>query len=436
VERCAKVVARRISEEGAELENRAADAERKLREALVTGLDEATAKKNYEAASGQLEGLRRWQRNSESAQRRKSMETLARSEASIAVSSGKFDRYPLLLNVRNGVLDLRADLFGLKQHDKDLYQTKTCLVNWNASAEAPVWRACLRTWTAGDEAMEGFLRRLAGYSITGSVEEECFAIFCGDGQNGKSTFLNTIQSVLGPYSVAAPAGLLMETRVDKASPSQQAGIASLVGARLVIASESDDSASISEAQVKAITCRDRISAKRMYEAPFDFLPTHHVFLATNHKPIITGTDDGIWRRTHLIEWNVRIPDEQRDNRLAEKLLAEREGVLRWLVEGCLEWQRIGLSPPTRAVEAISQYRNEQDAVGAFLENQMVDSPGNRLRKSYVRESYERFCESEGFRPFSAKRFAQEMYRRGYTEAKDGTQGRQWVGLAFKTLPPQ
>jgi len=430
LQRCAKIVARRIEDELPVFEEYFAKAQTKLRETSVTGVGADAAKIEMETAASALEAHRKWQKASESISHRIAMIELAQAEPTLAASSSHFDRHPLVLNVANGVLDLRADFFSLKPHDRDYYMTKVCPVNWNPTAECPTWQKCLETWMGGDTSMVAFLRRAIGYSITASVEEECFFILCGGGQNGKSTFLNAIQAILGPYSTMAPAGLLVETRVDKASPSQQAGLATLVGSRFVIASESDDSASFSSAQVKAITTKDMISAKRLYEAHFTFRPSHHVFLATNYKPIVAGTDDGIWRRIHLIEWNVRVSNDDRDNKLSEKLLAEREGILRWAVEGCLEWQRIGLAPPGRISSALREYREEQDTIGSFLKEFTVPKTGGLIIKSQLREAYTAFCAREGFPELKAKRFAQEMYGRGYTEKRDGTHGRQWCGITW------
>lgn len=436
LDRCSKVTARRIQEEFSSAEEVAAAMQARLLQLPEKDPAAEEAKAAAEGARRALEALRAWQKRSESLAARRAMVQLAASEPTIAVGSDAFDRNRFLLNVRNGVLDLRrGSRQVLRPHDRDLYFTKAALVPWEPDAEAPTWRRCLRQWMGGDEDMVRFLQRVAGYFITGSVEAECFVILCGGGQNGKSTFLNALAAVLGPYATTAPAGLLMETRVDKATPGQQAGLASLVGTRLVVASETDDSAHLSEAQVKATTCRDKISAKRMYEAPFDFEPTHHVALTTNHKPSISGTDDGIWRRVMLVEWGVQVSMAERDDRLAEKLLAERSGILRWAHEGCMEWQEggggiVGLAPPSRVLGALRRYREEQDTVGAFLADIAEFDADSRVGKSAFREAYENWCQENGHKPFGAKRFAQEMEKRGVSEDRVAAQ-RRWVGVRFR-----
>ena len=430
LQRCAKVVARRIADELPQFEEYVAKSTTKLRDAMLTGIGVDAAKIESDTAQRALDAHQKWQKASESVAHRSAMIELASAEPSLALSSGHFDRHVMMINVANGVLDLRADFFKLQPHNRDLYMTKTSPVNWNPAAECPTWDKCLLDWMGGDATMVSFLKRAVGYSITASVEEECFFVMVGGGQNGKSTFLNAIQSVMGPYSVMAPAGLLVETRQDKSTPSQQAGLAVLVGSRLVIASESDDSATFSSAQVKAITTKDRISAKRLYESHFSFIPSHHVFLATNYKPIVSGTDDGIWRRIMLVEWLVRVTNENRDNKLAEKLLSEREGILKWAVEGCLEWQRIGLAPPGRVSTALKEYREEQDTIGSFLSSYTRRDPNGRITKTALREAYSAFCMAEGFPELKAKRFAQEMYGRGYTEIRSGSLGRIWGGITW------
>lgn len=431
LERASKRTARLIAEEVPAAEERAA---RASAAAVAAGEDDLAAKEEAERARRALEALKSWQKASESARGRKNMVTLSASEPSISVNSDSFDRRPFLLNVRNGVLDLRAGApRRLRPHDRDLMMTKVCSVAFDEGAEAPTWAACLSAWTGGDAELEAFLRRAAGYSLTGSVEEECFFLLVGRGQNGKSTFLNALASVLGPYSVAAPAGLLVETRTDKATPSQQAGLAAIQGARLVVASETEDSASLSEAQVKAITSRERISAKRMYEGPYDYAPSHKTWLTTNHEMSISGTDDGIWRRIHKTDWLHQIPAHLRDNRLAEKLIAERPGILAWMVRGCLEWQDGGLRPPEVVRDALRKYRSSQDTMGAFLADKFDFVPGAQVPKAQVRSCYEAWCEENGHRPFGAKRFYQEMTQRGVVgdESARTAGARMWRGISFR-----
>lgn len=432
LERASKTVARKVAEEFPAAEDWVASATAAAQAAEKGPTEEAEkAKKTAEAAADSLDKLQKWQKASEAAGKRAAMIELAGSEPSVAVGSDMFDRHSMLLNVRNGTLDLKAGRPTLLRHNRDLYFTKTCMVNWEEKAEAPTWRRCLDQWMSHDQELIDFLQRAAGYSLTGSTEEECFFIFCGVGQNGKSTYLNALQAVLGPYATAAPAGLLMETRIDKATPSQQAGLASLVGTRLVVASETDESAYLSEAQVKSITCRDKVSAKRMYEAPFEFQPNHHVYLMTNAKPGISGTDDGIWRRVHLIEWKNKIAQADRDNKLAEKLMAERPGILRWAVEGCAAWKERGLDPPPAVRDALRKYREEQDTVGAFTDELLSQDPNGKIPKQQMYSAYETWCETNGATKFGQKRFTQELVRRGATEERTA-QARIWAGFTFKS----
>lgn len=428
LDRCSKTVARKIGEEVGPYEEAVEDAEAALAPLKERTPEHDKAKTALDRAEKALKSLRGWQMASESAGHRRAMIQMAQSEPTVAVGSDSFDRHPYLLNCKNGTLDLRTGL--LMPFDRDLYLTKACLVDWDPDAEAPTWERCLRQWTAGDEEIVAFLRRAAGYTLTGSTEEECIFILTGNGQNGKSTFLNALQAVMGPYAITAPAGLLMETRVDKATPGQQAGLAAMVGARLVVCSETDDSAHMSEAQVKAIACRDRISAKRMYEAPFDFKPSHKGWLTTNHKPGISGTDDGIWRRIHLVEWLTRVADGERDNHLAEKLLAERSGILRWAALGCAEWMKTGLNPPEVVRSALRAYREQQDTVGSFLMEVVELVANETVQKAQLRQAYEVWCEQEGHKPFGAKRFAQELMQRGVKDERTSS-SRLWRGLRFR-----
>lgn len=426
--RCSKIVARKISEEFPAAEERLAVVRAaEIDASRAENFDTEASEERIKAAEAALDNLQKWQKASESASKRVAMIEMAQSEHTIAVGSDAFDRYPFLLNVKNGVLDLSSGEPKLEKHDRDYYLTKACLVAWDPAAEAPTWRKCLHDWTGGDQDTIDYLQRAAGYAATGSVEEEALFLFYGVGQNGKSTFLNALHSVLGPYATTAPAGLLMETRIDKATPSQQAGLASLVGVRFVVASETDESARMSEAQVKAITCRDRISAKRMYEAPFEFTPSHHVFLTTNSKPAISGTDDGIWRRLQPLEWRHKVAPSDRDNKLAEKLLAERPGILRWVVEGAAAWQRRKLDPPRSVTGALARYRSEQDTIGMFLNDIVEFVSGASVTKAQLRAMYQMWCEERGYLPFGAKKFSEQLLRTG----RVADEVKNWSGIAFR-----
>ncbi len=440
LDRCAKVTARRIGEEFPASEEAEAIARTHLLKVEDGGSDFEIkeAKDKLKQAEKNSAALRRHQAYSESAAGRASMVQLAASEPNIAVSTSIFDQRHMLLNVKNGVLDLVSGK--MRPHNRDFYFTKVCQVEYDEDAKCPTWEDCLAQWMQDDAEMIGFLQRLSGYILTGVTREQCMFIFVGEGANGKSTFLNALRTILGPYTTTASAGLLMETRQDKASPSQLAGLASLQGARLVIATETDESGHLSEPQVKVVVgdSHDKITAKWMGENFFEFAPTHKVVLQTNYRPSITGTDEGIWRRLMLIDWPTHIAENMRDTGLALKLMAERKGILAWAVRGCVDWQKDRLKPPKRVIDAVRQYRNEQDTMGAFLDDHVEFKDGLFIAKSSLREAYEYWCETLGHVPFKGKRFSAELIKRATQlgvpvdpNARTGT-ARGWKGIGLKS----
>lgn len=435
MERASKVVARKISEEFPAAEKAVAVLQAKMlsmpegdsgRDAIVV---------QYDAAVKHLKHLQAWQWQSESGGHRGAMIRWAASESNIAVGSSVFDHDQWALNCRNGTLDLRHDArVKLRPHDRRDYQTKMCPVAYDEAAACPTWLRCLEQWHPEPGVVE-FLQRWAGYCLTGDCSAEAMLICVGVGANGKSTFTNAIRSILAGYATSAPAGLLMETRQDKATPSQQAGLAALVAIRYCAASESEESASISEAQVKAITGKDQISACRKFEAPFDYVPSHKTTLNTNWEPVISGTDEGIWRRVLLLKWTFQATAKDRDDHLGAKLLAERPGILAWAVRGCIEWQKAGgglngLCVPESMILAHKKYRSTQDTLGSFLSDSCDLSPGYFCPKGQFREAYEHWCDQHGARPFGVKRLIRELEAKSIGDGRN-SDTRLWLGVKLK-----
>jgi putative DNA primase/helicase len=204
--------------------------------------------------------------------------------------------------------------------------------------------------------MINMLQRIAGYSLTGDVSEQCLFFFYGDGSNGKSTFLSTLQKILGDYAQPAPRGLLESDRNN----DHDTRLAYLYRARLVVCSEVESGKHIAEALVKDLTGGERISARRMREDPWSFDPTAKIIVAGNHKPIVAGQDHGFWRRMKLIPWTITITEEQKDLELLKKLEAEYKGILNWAVMGCVAWKTDGSKLRTDLIEKfVTEYKEEQ-----------------------------------------------------------------------------
>jgi putative DNA primase/helicase len=366
---------------------------------------------------------------SEQASRIAAMLSLARSEPGIPVKPDYLDRDPWLLNCANGTIDLRTGT--LRPHRREDYITRCLDIAYDPQAECPRWQAFLRRVLDGNADLIGFVQRAVGYTLTGSTAERCLFILHGGGKNGKTLFLEGLRLLLGDYAARTPTQTLLAKRGD----SIPNDLARLRGARLVTASETGDGNRLDEALVKDITGGDRIVARFMRAEWFEFTPQFKLYLATNHKPRISGSDDAIWDRLRLVPFVVRIPEEER--RPMEQMLAEFEselpGILAWAVRGCLDWQHHGLGEPPEVKIATADYRDEMDTLGEFLADCCLLRPDARVNSHDLYEEYKRWAAGAGERAWSHKRFTQELERRGGQQGfrKQHTrEGRVWHGIGL------
>jgi putative DNA primase/helicase len=284
--------------------------------------------------------------------RLKAMVSLATTEREVTLSSQQLDADPWLLGTQNGVLELQTGKF--RPAKRDDYITLRTGVAFDPAAACPDWLAFLDKVTGGDRSLSAYLKRVAGYTLTGSTREEVLFVPYGTGNNGKSTFRETLHEVLGDYAVAADAALLIERKAPGGATPE---IARLKGRRLVAINETAENDRLNEARVKFITSQDKITARNLYQDFFDFEPTHKTFLTTNHKPIIRGTDTGIWRRIHLLPFTVTIPSHEVEKDFRERrLIPELSGILNWALEGLRAYLREGLDPPAAVREATGASR--------------------------------------------------------------------------------
>jgi putative DNA primase/helicase len=294
---------------------------------------------------------------------------LAGTESEVVVTPDDLDTDPFLLNCQNGVLDLRTGEVGA--HDPVRLITKITGGSYQPGAQGSVFDKFLAR-VQPDEAMRGYLRRLLGHALEGRQVIHILPIFHGEGGNGKGTLINhAVLPALGDYADAADPGLLIARGYD-AHPT---GVADLFGLRLAVLHESDAGRRLAEGTVKRLTGGDRLKARRMREDFWGFSPTHTFVMLTNHRPIVGGADEGIWRRLRLVPWDVVIPPDERDEELPGKLALELDAVLTWLIEGCLDWRANGLGDPKRVTEATEEFRRDSDAVARFLDEQCLVGHG-------------------------------------------------------------
>ncbi len=356
--------------------------------------------------------LLRYFRSAESARKIRAVGDLARSEPTIAASPDVFADKPWLLNVANGTLNLQSGI--LQDHSRGDYLRQILDVPYDPDAEAPRWGAFLREIFAGDQAVIDYLQRAIGYALTGITRNERLFVLWGAGANGKSTLIETLLAVLGPYAIMAERDLLLNRKWE----SHPTGLADLEGRRLAVTVETDRGRRLNEALTKQLTGGDTIRARRMRENFHEFKPTHKLFLVTNHRPEVQGQGEAIWRRVVLVPFTVTFPPEQRDALLREKLLAEAPGILAWAVRGCLEWQRMGLAEPEAVLAATADYRVEQDTLAAWLEEKcQVGDASLRESPSALHSSYATWCKDHGINPPSGPDFGAMLTERGFGTAK-------------------
>jgi putative DNA primase/helicase len=331
---------------------------------------------------------------------------LARHEVDVAVKHEQLDADRMLLNCKNGTIDLRTGQ--LRAHRREDLLTKIAGTSFAANAVCPTWERFVARVMGGDRDMAAYLQRLAGYALTGDIREHILAFFYGGGANGKSTFLKTLHSVLGDYASPAPRGLLFRSRGER-HPTE---LASLHGRRFVTSSEVGEGQAFDEALVKDLTGGDPIECRRMKEDFWSFEPTHKLFVAGNHKPTVRGDDDGIWRRMRLVPWLVTFAENEQDKTLPERLLDEAPGILAWSVRGCLNWLSDGLAEPDAVRRATKAYREESDDLGEFLLLRTAFDAEGRVTRKELREAYESHCKENGAPPLGAKRFAGRLREHG------------------------
>ena len=366
---------------------------------------------------------------SEAEARLKAMINLARSE-DVTLVSETFDKDIFLLNCKNGTLDLRTG--ELKPHDRSDYITRRVELNYMLEVKCPEWRKFLTSIFTHDEEVIGFMQRAVGYALCGSTKEQCVFILYGVGMNGKSTFLKHIYRILGDYAMNTPGSTLMEKYGD----SIPNDVARLKGARLVTAVESGKNRSLAESQIKQLTGDDPISARFLHREYFDFFATFKIFFATNHKPNISGTDKGIWRRIITVPFEKVIAPEERDPSIDEKLSREYEGILAWAVQGFQLWQKDGLGNVAKITDATNEYREESDVIGGFIEERCLAGSEYKVSSSAILKAVQLWAKDNGLRSVKRNEFIDYMKKRGFTKNRltgSSEKGKiYWFGIGLKS----
>lgn len=347
------------------------------------------------------------------------------AEPLLSCKASDMDADPLLVGMPSGVLDLSSCT--VRPYTERDRISKTIVCDYLPTATCPTFMSFIQQIMGGDAELIDYLQRILGYAISGQRHEQMLPILYGTGANGKSTLVNAVQDILGDYASTAAPGLL----VAKFGQNSSVGEADLMGRRLVVVSETGESEKLNEEQVKRLTSREPIKARRLYQQLMQFNPTHLILLQTNHKPRVAGTDHGIWRRLKLIPFLVTIPEHLRDTDLGSKLRSECAGLLAWMIEGWKKYQVNGLPIPRAVEAATAEYRSASDKIGMFLAEYCRVGPQFSCTTEQLYKAYERWCMAENERPVSKNRLTQLLLERGGFSQTRTKIARGWQGVAVE-----
>ncbi len=373
----------------------------------VTELAKGVARAIYiEAAAVEEDTVRtqllRHAKASLNAPRLKAMVQLAQSVPELVIKAEDLDSQHMLLGVANGVVDLTTGKLRAVQRNELL--SRHSPVAFDAKAKAPRFVKFIDEVTGGDKKLGAYIQRVAGYALTGMTNEQCIFFLHGSGANGKSVLLFILKCLLGhDLAKQTPSETLMAKR-----SGQTNDIARLQNLRVVVANEVEDGTQLAEALVKQMSGEDTMTARFHYQEFFDFTPKFKLFIAGNHKPVIQGRDNGIWRRVRMIPFDVTIPPAQRDKHLQEKIRAELPGILNWAITGCLAWKKHGLAEPTAVTKAVESYRAEMDVIQQWIDGCCAVAPGAEWKASEAYHSYRNWALNSGYKPFALGNFSRDL----------------------------
>lgn len=362
----------------------------------------------------------------QSARTVRAVERLARTDRRLAATVQQWDADPWLLNTPDGVVDLRTGW--MTRPDPALHMTK--VAGAGPGGDCPKFLAFMERCTGGDSELQAYLQRMLGYALTGDTSAHALFFGYGTGANGKSVLIDTAASVLGDYHRTAP----IETFTESSGDRHPTELAMLRGARLVTAVETEEGRRWAESRIKTLTGGDRIAARFMRQDFFEYDPQFKLLVAGNHRPGLRSVDEAMRRRFHLIPFAVTIPPEERDESLKDKLREEWPGIMKWMIQGCLEWQRVGLAPPVAVRDATAAYLEAEDGLAAWMEECCERDPQAWTPSTALFGSWATWAEANGEHVGTNRRFAQALEARGF-RCRRTKKARGVGGLCLKTPDP-
>ena len=358
--------------------------------------------------------MKRHASGSEAALKLQHMIELFKSEPTIAVHIEELDRHRYLFGVQNGVINLKSGKF--QAATREMLITQVSPVTYDPDATCPLFENFMKQIMKGDKDVVHYVQKAIGYSLSGSVSEQCLFFLYGYGANGKSTFLNIIRAVMGDYGAQAAGETLLEQNRSSNAPSED--LARLRGKRFVSLSEVDEGKAFAEGLFKSLTGGDPIVARRLYQGMFEYLPAFKLFLAANHKPIIKNGGYSVFRRMRLIPFEVTFKKADQDPQLEQKLKAETAGILNWAIAGCLDWQKEGLNVPKKIERATEEYQQEMNVVRSWIAEHAVVDARYRCSCADLFESFNSWVKDEySWSNFSKNRFGRKLLENGFKSKK-------------------
>lgn len=368
----------------------------------------------------------KWVYKSQSKSRIDAMLEMAKADARICISQDALDRNHFLVGVLNGTLDLKTGQ--VRQSRPEDLITQYIAVKYDPQASCSGWVSFINQVSCGRQDLADYIQEISGYSLSGSIQEQKMFVMTGKGANGKSTFIEVFQDMLGDYAKTTPAHSLMRSE----SRAIRNDIARLRGARFVPAVEINSGKQLDEAQVKRLTGGDKITARFIGQEYFEFTPQAKFFLAVNTLPEVSGADDGIYRRMRFIPFDMSIADDKINNTLPDQLKAEKTGILAWAVEGFKRWNKNGkLSEPKCVQEASRDFRSIMDTIGSFIEDRCERHPDKRIPKGTLYSEYLKWARKACVEPVTMKKFGTLIGQQGIKHSKSGDT-RFWQGISCLT----
>jgi putative DNA primase/helicase len=354
------------------------------------------------------------------------VQTLARADRRQAATVEQFDADPWALTTEDETIDLRTGL-GKSPDPMDYITKRTACSVAGLDTEAPLWIAFLQRITEGNQELIGFLQRYLGYCLTGDTSEHRFVFAFGTGANGKSTLVNTIARIFADYATVADVGTFLAANHER----HPTDVAKLHGARFVVAQETEKGRRWDETKIKTMTGGDKMTARFMRQDFFDFHPTFKLFITGNNKPRLDNIDEAMRRRLLLVPFTVQIPPAERDPELPAKLMTEAPAILQWCIDGCLQWQRMGLQPPAVVTDATAAYFDDQDVIKQWLEECTEDGgPHAFTLTKQLFASWRHWCEERHLVPGSLELLSSALQDRGFTKKRMAGGKRGFVGLVI------